>query len=249
MQKARHCGRWQALNSCPGVAGNRNMIKQDKLKLAISFSGGRSSAAMTKRCLEKYGDTHEIVVLFANTGCELPATLDFVRDCDEYWGFNTVWLEAIIDPRENHGTKHKVVDYKSACRGLEIFDAFAAKYGIPNAGAKMGCTREMKRQPINSYLKSIGWNTGKNPDHKIAIGYRADEIDRIPKEERVIMPLMDWGWNKNDVDNYMSQFPFDLKIPSDAYGNCTLIPCHKKALESFIRLRLTIPNTFIMLHG
>jgi 3'-phosphoadenosine 5'-phosphosulfate sulfotransferase (PAPS reductase)/FAD synthetase len=74
-----------------------------KPKLAISFSGGRSSAVMTKLCLDEYSSTHEIVVTFANTGCEHPATLDFVRDCDRYWNFGTVWLEAVIDPTPGVG--------------------------------------------------------------------------------------------------------------------------------------------------
>jgi 3'-phosphoadenosine 5'-phosphosulfate sulfotransferase (PAPS reductase)/FAD synthetase len=35
-------------------------------------------------------------VTFANTGKEMPETLDFVRDCGEHWGVDITWLELEI---------------------------------------------------------------------------------------------------------------------------------------------------------
>lgn len=61
-----------------------------KPRLLVLFSGGRTSAYMTYRILKEYADQYEIVVCFANTGRENPETLDFVRDCDQHFGFNTV---------------------------------------------------------------------------------------------------------------------------------------------------------------
>ena len=65
-----------------------------KPKLAISFSGGRTSAVMTKLCVEKFKDTHDIAIIFANTGCEHENTLDFVNKCDKHFGWGVVWIEA-----------------------------------------------------------------------------------------------------------------------------------------------------------
>jgi hypothetical protein len=84
-----------------------------KPRLAISFSGGRTSAVMTKRLLEKCKDTHEISVTFANTGCEHPLTLDFIRDCDKHFGFGTVWLEAEVSPEEGVGIRADEADRMS----------------------------------------------------------------------------------------------------------------------------------------
>lgn len=42
---------------------------ESRSRLAISFSGGRTSAYMTDMLLGRYRDTHEVVVTFANTGC------------------------------------------------------------------------------------------------------------------------------------------------------------------------------------
>lgn len=191
-------------------------------KLAISFSGGRSSAVMTKLCLEEYGDTHEIVVTFANTGCEHPATLDFVRDCDRYWGFNTVWLEAVISPVDGEGVRHKVVNYETASRNGEPFEAYIAKSGMPNP-TNPGCTRNLKQDVSESYLRSLGWVQGKRLNYRTAIGIRADEIDRMSvhaERHGFVYPLVDKGITKAKVNAIMAAQPWDLKIPNDALGNC-----------------------------
>ncbi len=49
----------------------------------ISFSGGRTSAYMLWRILRAHGGAlpDDVVVCFANTGREMSATLDFVREC------------------------------------------------------------------------------------------------------------------------------------------------------------------------
>jgi len=65
--------------------------------ILISFSGGRTSAMMTRLLLTHpmYAD-REKVVLFANTGREDEATLQFVKDCDDHMSFQTIWVEADI---------------------------------------------------------------------------------------------------------------------------------------------------------
>lgn len=216
----------------------------DKPRLAISFSGGRSSAVMTRLCLQEYGATHDIVVIFANTGCEHPATLDFVRDCDRYWGFNTVWVEAVISPEEGVGVGHTVVSYETASRNGGPFEAAIAKYGIFNQIAK-GCTGKLKMLPCNSYLSSIGWTHGKKIDHQIAIGIRVDEIDRMSEkadDRGIIYPLVDKGITKAKVNAIMAAQPWDLKIPNDALGNCTW--CWKKTKRKHLTLAKTHPEVF-----
>ena len=56
-------------------------------RLAISFSGGLSSAVMTKLCIERYTGDYEISIIFVNTGCEHEATLNFVHICEVYFGW------------------------------------------------------------------------------------------------------------------------------------------------------------------
>ena len=216
-----------------------------KPKLAISFSGGRSSAVMTKLCLEKYGDTHEIVVTFANTGCEHPATLDFVRDCDQVWGFNTVWLEAVVTHGANVGIRAKVVDYATASRNGEPFEQFVKKYGIPGPSHPQ-CTSRLKTEVMENYLKSVGFDTRLNRrNYLTAVGIRADEIDRMSAKQdqyRFIYPLIDAGYTKDMVLAECRSWPFDLQLPSEAYGNC--VWCWKKSLRKLLTLAKEDPAVF-----
>ena len=93
-----------------------------KPKLAISFSGGRTSAVMTKLCVEKFSDTHDIAITFANTGCEHENTLKFVDQCDKHFGWGVVWVEAVINQEKGIGPKHRIVDYETASRYGEPFE-------------------------------------------------------------------------------------------------------------------------------
>lgn len=54
-------------------------------KTVVSFSGGRTSAYLLRQVLDNNDDPSDLLVLFANTGKEHPATLDFVQDCADCW--------------------------------------------------------------------------------------------------------------------------------------------------------------------
>src|SRR5690606_4528096 len=112
-----------------------------------------------------------------NTGKEDERTLEFVNNCDKYFGFNTVWLEAVIDPIRGNRTTHKIVDFKTACRDNSIFESMIEKYGIPNKSYPH-CNRELKLQVMDSYLLSLGIKPKEIPT---ALGIRMDEPKRISK--------------------------------------------------------------------
>lgn len=54
-------------------------------RTVVSFSGGRTSAYMLRQVLENNDDLSDLVVTFANTGKEHPATLEFAQECSERW--------------------------------------------------------------------------------------------------------------------------------------------------------------------
>lgn len=207
--------------------------------LIISFSGGRSSAVMTKLLLDRYSEKLDIHVVFANTGSEDPATLDFVRDCDLHWGFNTTWIEGVYSLVKGIGPRHKIVDYETASRDHEPFRSFLSSYQSDHA--ILQCTKALKIRPVQSWIKSLGLDANHTPT---AIGIRADEIDRsVTTDPRMFCyPLLEWGYTKDRVKAFMRSAPFDLNLPSDIYGNCTF--CWKKSKRKLLTLATESPECF-----
>ena len=194
------------------------------MNLFISFSGGKTSAYMTKWLLDnKSEDYEEVVILFANTGQENEETLSFVNRCDKEWGLGVVWVEAKVDPEFGQGTKHNLVSYETASRKGEPFEEVIKKYGIPNK-AGMFCTRELKLAPMRSYIRSLGW---KNGEYQTAIGIRIDEMDRVSSkmvEENIIYPLIEFKKvSKGMVNEYWLKQPFTLNL-REHEGNCKDTP-------------------------
>ena len=202
-----------------------------KSKLLISFSGGRTSAYMTWWLLNNMQHKYEIIVVFANTGKEREETLEFVNRCDIEFGFNVVWVEAFVHYEKNKGTTHVVTNYKDAERNGQPFEDVIYKYGIPNQNAPH-CSRELKKQPIKSYARSIGWT-----DYETALGIRSDEpkrLDWVAKRKNKFLYFAElFHVTQSDVNNFWSKQSFDLQLKSYE-GNCDL--CWKKGLRKLMTI-------------
>ncbi len=180
------------------------------------------------------------VIVFANTGEEDHRTLEFVHRCDTAWDLGVVWVEAVVNPKVMKGTTHKVVTFETAHRGNAIFESMIEKYGIPNKNYPH-CTRELKLQPITSYVRSLGWLEG---DYRTAIGIRADELDRVNpnyREKGLYYPLLDARIGKAQVMKFWDDQSFDLKVPEHR-GNC--VWCWKKSLRKHLTLAKETPQVF-----
>lgn len=186
------------------------------LPIIVSFSGGRTSAYMLRLLLDTYPDA-DLRVVFANTGKERPETLDFVQACATRWNVPVTWLEALVTPAKGTATTYTVVDYATASRNGEPFEAAIAKYGIPN-NSFPHCSRELKTQPIGAWIR----DTFAGQPFQMALGIRADEAHR---EGEWWYPLIEWGVTKQQVRQFWRTQPFDLGL-KDYEGNCDL--CWKK---------------------
>src|SRR5437868_6225570 len=93
----------------------------------ISFSGGRTSAYMLKQIIDAYDGQlpGDIIPCFANTGKEMPQTLDFVRDCAEQWKVVIVWLE--YNPEGERQRHFRIVSHSTASRNGEPYEALIHK--------------------------------------------------------------------------------------------------------------------------
>ena len=210
-------------------------------RLLISFSGGRTSGYMTWRILQEWRDRYDdIIVLFANTGCEHEKTLEFVHNCDKHLGFNTVWLESVPQDEFGKGCVAKVVNFETASRDGTPFEAAVKRYGIFNASSP-NCTGKLKVDPIRNYVRGIGW---KSKTYDQCIGIRADEIDRmspVAQAERILYPLVKWGVDKTMVLDWWGNQAFDLDLP-EHLGNC--VWCWKKSDRKLLTIAKDTPEFF-----
>ena len=186
--------------------------------VVISFSGGRTSGYMLHEILNANGDLPDRCrVVFANTGREMPETLDFVQECSERWSVPITWVE--FD--EETDAQVQTVNYKSASRDGEPFLALIKKdKRLPDAVRRF-CTRRLKIRPATKYLQNLGWKKWSN-----AVGIRADEARRIkPAPVQYIkqwFPLNDAQVRKPDVMEFWGKqqqaFGFDLQLSTTS--NC-----------------------------
>jgi 3'-phosphoadenosine 5'-phosphosulfate sulfotransferase (PAPS reductase)/FAD synthetase len=170
------------------------------------------------------------VVCFANTGKEDEATLRFVKRVSDEWSVPIGWLEY-----RNDKEGFALVDFETASRQGEPFEAIIKKRGfLPNPVARF-CTVVLKIETEIKYLKSLGWAEWQN-----MVGIRADEPRRAAKIRQNpsggksgpdrIMPLADAGITKRDVFDFWNCSSFDLELPNmngvTMHGNCDL--CYLK---------------------
>lgn len=213
----------------------------------VSFSGGSTSGYMLYRTIQAHGGSlpADVLVVFCNTGRELPETLDFVERCSCEWGVPIVWLEyRHAGPRK---PTFAVVDYATADRTGATFEtAIAAPRGdsgfLPNVMVRY-CTIEMKIKTLVRYLRSLGWKHWTN-----AIGFRADEPQRVAKartganrekREDAVFPLHAEGIDRLAVDAFWKSQPFQLELERDE-GNCDF--CFLKGQNKIVRLMRKRPE-------
>jgi len=120
----------------------------------MMFSGGRTSAVLAKHIKSNPDKYPNVIYVFLNTGKEDEKTLQFVDKCDKEWGLGVLYLEASVNHEKGKGTTYKIVDFETASRNGEPFEAMLKKYPLPNNKAS-NCTRELKQRPIDSYLKDL----------------------------------------------------------------------------------------------
>ena len=210
----------------------------------ISFSGGRTSGYMLYKILESYGGKlpDDVHVTFANTGKEMPQTLDFIHACETNWNVKVHWLEIDIhEERPIYRTKE--VTYETASRKGEPFEALInRKKMLPNPVMRL-CTAELKINVMKRFMQERGYKEWAN-----VIGLRYDEPRRVASQRRqndlgknkweALLPLYDAKVMVEDVGKFWANNDFDLNLPNHngktLAGNCDL--CYLKGAKTLINI-------------
>ena len=223
--------------------------------VVVSFSGGRTSGFMLHEILKANdGLPERCKVVFANTGREMPETLEFVQECSDRWGIPITWVE--YDSLSNIGFAK--VNFKTASRNGEPFDQMINDdKRLPDAVRRF-CTRKLKIRPATRYLQSLGWKKWGN-----AVGIRADEANRVkPAPVKYItqwFPLVSASVRKHDVNkfwiNQKNSQGFDLNLSTTS--NCdgcflkseanraAMFKSHPDRMQWWIDAEERIGNNFI----
>lgn len=208
----------------------------------ISFSGGRTSGFMLWNILQAYNGKlpEDIWVVFANTGKEVPETLDFINDVSDKWNVPIHWLELDIH-NEKPIYRNKEVNYKTASRNGEPFAALIdRKKMLPNPVMRI-CTAELKMGVLTRFMRSHGYKNWSN-----VVGLRYDEPKRVASQRKAndqgknkwfnYAPLFDDKKTVEDVSNFWIKSNFDLNLPNHngrtLAGNCDL--CYLKGTQTLV---------------
>ena len=204
----------------------------------VSFSGGRSSAYMLYHILDAHGGLPDnIKVVFANTGREMPETLDFVHEVSTRWNVPITWIEyagvastGVWEAGPHKGKPkmkgaYRTVTYETASRNGEPFlQLIRDRKMCPNVVARF-CTASLKVRGIHEITKEHG--------NLQVIGIRGDEQRRALKIHGKIeggresyCPMWLAKVTKEQVGEFWKAQPFDLRLPNNNgvtdWGNCDL---------------------------
>jgi len=199
---------------------------------------------MLKKIIDAYNGTlpEDLYIVFANTGKEMPQTLDFVRDCADKWDCKIHWLELeIADERPVYRTKE--VNYETASRKGEPFEALIQRRKmLPNPVMRM-CTQELKMNVMKRFMKEKGHKEWTN-----VVGLRYDEPRRVAKQNRQndsnanawdsVCPLYQDKITVKEILEFWQKNNFDLKLTSEngqtTAGNCDL--CYLKGTKTLTKI-------------
>jgi 3'-phosphoadenosine 5'-phosphosulfate sulfotransferase (PAPS reductase)/FAD synthetase len=201
--------------------------------LAVAFGGGTNSTAML--CGFRERGIKPDLILFADTGGELPETYEHVMEMDTqcriWWG---VGIETVKKT------------YQGGFEGLEGECIRGRKLPALAYGRK-ACSMKYKTQPQTQALKLFMDATGAK-DAVRAIGYDAGENHRANdisgedlKKGRYVrnwFPLLEWEWRRQECIEAIARHG----LTQPGKSACWFCPAMKRG--EILRLKRTRPDLF-----
>lgn len=208
------------------MSDNKKIKKEGgKETIAVWFSCGAASAVAAKLTVEKYGETHNILIVNNPVKEEHPDNLRFKDDVERWIGY------PIIEAKCKEFPSASIVD---------VFDK--RNYVEGNKGAP--CTYNLKKQARYEFEKAndIDWHV---------LGFTIDEWERQKKfntrERANALPvLISELVTKDDCFEILTKANIKLpEIYSLGYPNANCIGCVKATSPTYWNLvRETFPDVF-----
>lgn len=203
----------------------RDAEQKAKETIAVWFSCGVASAIASKKTLEKYGQTHNVIIVNNPVANEHEDNERFLKDCED-------WLGVKILKATNKNFP--------SCNIVDVFEK--RKYISGVAGAP--CTKELKKEARYQFEteNKIDWHV---------LGFTLDEknrSDRFMKFERenLIPVLIDEKLTKKDCFDILADAGIKLpKIYELGFPNANCIGCVKSQSATYWNLvRDKFPEVF-----
>jgi len=196
-----------------------------KETIAVWFSCGAASAVAAKKTIEKYRQTHNVIIVNNPVVNEHEDNLRFLKDCEKWFG-----QEIILATNENY----------PSCNIKDVFEK--RKYISGVAGAP--CTKYLKKEARYQFEKN-----NKIDFH--VLGFTFDEksrSDRFMKFERenLIPILIDLNLTKGDCFDILLDAGIKLpEIYKLGFPNANCIGCVKSQSPTYWNLvRDKFPDVF-----
>lgn len=193
--------------------------------IAVWFSCGLASAVACKKTIEKYGETHNILIVNNPVIEEHEDNTRFLKDVEKWIGL------PIIEAKSKEFPSASIID---------VFDKRKYISGIHGAP----CTKFLKKQARYEFEieNKIDWHV---------LGFTVDELtrhERFTKFERenVLPILIDENLTKIDCFKIIEEAGIELpKIYKLGYPNANCIGCVKSQSPTYWNLvRETFPDVF-----
>lgn len=202
-------------------------MKKDKEKeiIAVWFSCGAASAVAAKRTIEKYGETHNVVIVNNPVVNEHKDNLRFLKDCEEWFG-----QEVVLAINKKY----------PSCDIRDVFNKERYMSGV--GGAR--CTRDLKKEARYQFERDnkIDWHV---------LGFTSEErnrSDRFMKYERenLIPILIEENLTKEDCFKEVLNAGIELpEIYKLGFPNANCIGCVKSQSPTYWNLvRSTFPEVY-----
>ena len=194
----------------------------------LSFGGGVNSTALLLGLVAR--DEAPSLVLFADTGSELPATYEHVA-------YMRGWCS-------QRGIPFEVATNAGRGQGASLEENCLTRRELPSlAYGFKGCSTKWKRQPMDRFVRDWqpaknAWQRGEKVTRYIGIdaGERHRAVLTEDKQYQYQYPLVAWGWDRKDCLAAIAE----AGIPQPPKSSCFFCPAMRK--REILELQRTHPD-------